>query len=30
MNGLLPGYKKCFFCGPATGGLGLELQYTEW
>ena len=29
MNGLLPGYKKCFFCGPATGGLGLELQYTD-
>ena len=29
MNGTLPGYKKCFFCGPATGGLGLELQYEE-
>jgi uncharacterized protein (TIGR00369 family) len=29
MNGLLPGYKKCFFCGPATGGLGLELRYTD-
>jgi uncharacterized protein (TIGR00369 family) len=29
MNGLLPGYKKCFFCGPATGGLALELQYTD-
>ena len=27
--GLLPGYKKCFFCGPATGGLALELQYAE-
>jgi uncharacterized protein (TIGR00369 family) len=25
--GLLPGYKKCFFCGPATGGLALQLQY---
>lgn len=29
MTGLLPGYKKCFFCGPATGGLGLELHYGE-
>ena len=29
MKGLLPGYKTCFFCGPATGGLGLELQYAE-
>lgn len=29
MEGMLPGYKKCFFCGPATGGLGLELQYAE-
>ncbi len=29
MDGLLPGYKKCFFCGPATGGLGLELHYTD-
>ncbi len=27
MTGLLPGYKKCFFCGPATGGLALELQH---
>jgi uncharacterized protein (TIGR00369 family) len=27
MEGLLPGYKKCFFCGPATGGLALELHY---
>jgi uncharacterized protein (TIGR00369 family) len=27
--GLLPGYKKCFFCGPATGGLALELHYEE-
>ena len=27
MNGLLPGYKKCFFCGPATGGLALAIQY---
>lgn len=27
--GLLPGYKKCFFCGPATGGLALELQYAD-
>lgn len=29
MTGLLPGYKKCFFCGPATGGLGLELTYHD-
>jgi uncharacterized protein (TIGR00369 family) len=29
MMGLLPGYKKCFFCGPATGGLALELHYEE-
>lgn len=29
MNGILPGYKKCFFCGPGTGGLGLELQYLD-
>ncbi len=29
MKELLPGYKKCFFCGPATGGLALELQYQE-
>jgi uncharacterized protein (TIGR00369 family) len=29
MEGLLPGYKKCFFCGPATGGLSLELQYAD-
>jgi acyl-coenzyme A thioesterase PaaI-like protein len=29
MMGLLPGYKKCFFCGPATGGLALELHYQE-
>ncbi|HNQ45734.1 MAG TPA: PaaI family thioesterase [Syntrophorhabdus sp.] len=29
MKGLLPGYKKCFFCGPATGGLGLELKYMD-
>jgi uncharacterized protein (TIGR00369 family) len=29
MIGLLPGYKKCFFCGPATGGLALELHYQE-
>jgi uncharacterized protein (TIGR00369 family) len=29
MIGLLPGYKKCFFCGPATGGLALELHYGE-
>jgi uncharacterized protein (TIGR00369 family) len=29
MKGLLPGYKKCFFCGPATGGLALELQYED-
>ncbi len=27
MTNLLPGYKKCFFCGPATGGLALQLQY---
>jgi uncharacterized protein (TIGR00369 family) len=29
MEGLLPGYKKCFFCGPATGGLALELHYGD-
>jgi uncharacterized protein (TIGR00369 family) len=29
MMGLLPGYKKCFFCGPATGGLALELYYGD-
>jgi uncharacterized protein (TIGR00369 family) len=29
MMGLLPGYKKCFFCGPATGGLALELHYGD-
>jgi uncharacterized protein (TIGR00369 family) len=29
MIGLLPGYKKCFFCGPATGGLALELHYGD-
>jgi len=29
MNGILPGYKKCFFCGPATGGLALKLHYEE-
>jgi len=29
MMGLLPGYKKCFFCGRATGGLSLELQYAD-
>jgi uncharacterized protein (TIGR00369 family) len=29
MMGLLPGYKKCFFCGPATGGLALELHHGE-
>jgi len=29
MKRLLPGYKKCFFCGPATGGLCLELQYAD-
>ncbi|MBI4720814.1 MAG: PaaI family thioesterase [Chitinivibrionia bacterium] len=29
MKGILPGYKKCFFCGPATGGLELELQYAD-
>jgi len=29
MNGILPGYKKCFFCGPATGGLGLEIEYDD-
>jgi acyl-coenzyme A thioesterase PaaI-like protein len=27
MKGLLPGYKKCFFCGPATGGPAMELHY---
>ncbi|MDD5008215.1 MAG: PaaI family thioesterase [Syntrophorhabdaceae bacterium] len=29
MTGLLPGYKKCFFCGPATGGLALGLQHAD-
>ncbi len=29
MKGLLPGYKTCFFCGPATGGLTLELKYED-
>jgi uncharacterized protein (TIGR00369 family) len=29
MTGLLPGYEKCFFCGPATGGLGLEIQCND-
>ncbi|HPP06291.1 MAG TPA: PaaI family thioesterase [Syntrophorhabdaceae bacterium] len=29
MKGLLPGYKTCFFCGPATGGLGLEMQCAD-
>ncbi len=29
MNGLLPCYEKCFFCGPATGGLALELAYED-
>jgi acyl-coenzyme A thioesterase PaaI-like protein len=27
MTVLLPGYKMCFFCGPATGGLALEVHY---
>jgi len=29
MKGLLPGYKKCFFCGAATGGPAMELHYGE-
>lgn len=29
MQGMLPGYEKCFFCGPAAGGLALELQYVD-
>ena len=29
MTELLPRYKTCFFCGPATGGLALKLQYGE-
>lgn len=29
MKGLLPGYKKCFFCGPAAGGPAMELHYGE-
>lgn len=29
MNGLLPGYKKCFFCGPSTGGLALEIYCAD-
>lgn len=28
MTEALPKYEKCFFCGPATGGLALELRYT--
>jgi uncharacterized protein (TIGR00369 family) len=29
MNGSLPSYDKCFFCGPATGGLSLAIEYRE-
>jgi uncharacterized protein (TIGR00369 family) len=29
MREVLPKYKKCFFCGPATGGLALELVYND-
>ncbi|HEY3275898.1 MAG TPA: PaaI family thioesterase [Syntrophorhabdaceae bacterium] len=29
MAEMLPKYEKCFFCGPATGGLGLELHYAD-
>ncbi len=29
MEGSLPSYDKCFFCGPATGGLALGLEYKE-
>lgn len=29
MEGPLPGYDKCFFCGPATGGLALGIEYQE-
>ncbi len=29
MEGLLPGYKKCFFCGPSADGLCLEIQYAD-
>lgn len=25
----LPKYEKCFFCGPATGGLALQLYYAD-
>ena len=28
-DGTLPTYRKCFFCGPATGGLALQLKYAE-
>ena len=29
MEGSLPSYDKCFFCGPATGGLALGLEYRD-
>ncbi|MDR2017328.1 MAG: PaaI family thioesterase [Syntrophobacterales bacterium] len=29
MKGPLPSYEKCFFCGPATGGLALGIEYRE-
>jgi uncharacterized protein (TIGR00369 family) len=29
MRESLPSYEKCFFCGPATGGLALDLQYAD-
>jgi uncharacterized protein (TIGR00369 family) len=29
MREVLPKYEKCFFCGPATGGLALELHYAD-
>ena len=29
MKGSLPSYDKCFFCGPATGGLALGIEYRE-
>jgi uncharacterized protein (TIGR00369 family) len=29
MNGLLPSYGPCFFCGRAPDGLALELHYSD-
>ena len=27
--GILPNYKKCFFCGRRSNGLNLKIEYTE-